>query len=242
MDNPTGYGLINESSFIKDSDLETMAAAFEIQLQRDFCPKYNLPALPVKPFHPTDTIPPGYWYLHFTDQVTEEGDFGYHSDVGGNIYAEIEIAILQKYGCGVLSTDPANGGPDSVSSVASHELLEMTYDPMVTLWAPSVLPIDGTSQAAEVADPVQECYYQINGVQVSNFVLPNYWLTTNPVGAQYDFMDVLSAPFTVAPGGYAVVSDANGATKEVYGSRPPSPLRMAMLRRRKMMRLKGMKK
>lgn len=241
MDNPTGFGLVNESNFIADTDLAKMAAALEIQLQRDFCPAYNLPVLPVQAFDPTDKIPAGYWYLHFTDAVTDQGALGYHTDEAGNILAEIEIAVLQKYGCGVLATT-GSGGPDSVSSVASHELMEMIYDPEVNLWAPTVTPIDGTSQASEVADPVQENYYSINGVQLSNFVLPPYWLTSPPAGSKFDFMGVLTGPFTIAPGGYAVVADSSGNSKQVFGSRPPSKMKMEMMRHRKKTRLQGMKK
>ena len=231
---PTCYGLVNESTSIKDADVETMAMALELQLQRDFCPAYNLPVLPVKAYGPNDLLPDGAWYLHFVDNVADPDALGYHTDEDGLIFGNIEIAVLLKYGCGVLSTPHGQGGPDSVSSVVSHELMEMAVDPQVNLWSPTVAPIDGTSQATEVCDPCQEDYYMINGVQVSDFVLPAYWLKDAPAGSRFDHLNVLSAPFTIAPGGYAVVQDSSGASKQVYGARPPSALRQVMNRRKKM--------
>ena len=239
MDAPVGFGLVNESKFITDADLQTMAAALEIQFQRDFCPAYNLPPLPVKAFRPLDKIPSGYLMMHFSDQVTDEQALGYHTDAGGNIYAEIEITILKGYGCGVLSTDPASGGgPDSISSVASHELLEMAFDPMASLWTPMKFPIDGTSMASEVADPVQESYYHINGVQVSDFVLPPYWIMgEGKSGVKYDYLGIITKPFEIAPGGYAMVSDSNGNVTSSFGARPPAKLRLDRRSRRKAMRV-----
>lgn len=237
---PTGYGLINASKLITDSELQAMAAALEIQLQRDFCPAYNIPLLPVQVFDTGASVTPGFWYLNFVDEVTEEGDLAYHSDVGGNIFANVQMAVLKKYGCGNLSTDSSKGaGPDSVSSACSHELLEMSYDPMCNLWAPTVTPIDGQSQMGEVCDPVQECYYSINGVQVCDFVLPPYWLLTPPAGAQFDQMNVLDGPFKIANGGYALMADAQGNTITSYGATPPSKMRMEVMGRRKKIRLGG---
>jgi hypothetical protein len=229
---PVGYGLVSESASISDSDVKAMAAALGTQFARDFCPAYGIGALPVKAFGADELLPDGYWYLHFVDNVADGDALGYHTDENGVIYADIEVAVILKYGCGVLSTPVGAESPDSVSSVASHELLEMAADPRVDLWAPTVLPTSGVAQALEVADPVQESYSMIDGVQVSDFVLPAYWLTQPPPGSKFDFLGVLSAPFTVAPGGYRVIRGADGVSKQVYASRPPSPLRQAMGRRR----------
>ena len=229
---PKGYGLVNESASISDSDVVAMAAALNTQFARDFCPAYRIPALPVKAFGADDLIPDGYWCLYFVDNVSDADALGYHTDENGTIYANIEVAVILKYGCGILSTPAGADSPDSVSSVASHELLEMAADPKVDLWAPTVMPISGVAQALEVSDPCQESYYSIDDVQVSDFVLPAYWLLDQPAGTRFDFLGALPAAFALAPGGYAVVRGADGASKQVYGARPPSPLRQAMGRRK----------
>ena len=58
----------------------------------------------------------------------------------------------------------------------------------------------------EVCDPVQENTYAIEAggmhVAVSNFVLPAYFNPAAP--GPYDHLGVLSKPFTLAKGGYAV--------------------------------------
>lgn len=230
---PTGYGLVNESKSITDADLVTMAGALEKQLVRDFCPAYNVPALPVRCFGAEEVLPDGFWYLHFVDNVADADALGYHTDEDGVVYADVEMAVILKYGCGILSTPAGNESPDTVSSVASHELLEMTFDPLVNLSWPFG---DGTLMAAEVADPCQGNLYVIDGVVVSDFVLPAFTQINEPASSRFDFLGALAKPMVAGDGGYFVLTDASGASKQVYGARPPSPLRQH-LNRRKNMRL-----
>ncbi|HUA43579.1 MAG TPA: hypothetical protein VMA77_00015 [Solirubrobacteraceae bacterium] len=62
------------------------------------------------------------------------------------------------------------------SQVFSHEILEMLEDPTTG----TAYHYDGTGSALEVADPVEERAYRLDGVWVSDFVLPAYF-----AGAQY---------------------------------------------------------
>ncbi len=241
--NPTGYALMNQSKSIQDSDLRAMATALQTQLRQDFCPVWNVPALPVACLDASDDLPAGYWAIYFSDLVTEPDTLGYHTDEVGTVSAEIEIPVLLQYGCGILSTPVGgNAGPDSVSSVVSHEILEMTEDPQVSLWVPTTSDLGGVTDSFEVCDPVQESYYSINGVQVSDFVFPAYFIATPVPGARLDQMGILTKPFEVAPGGYMLQSDASGNVTQVYGVRPPSALRMSKTGPRKMVRMKGFNK
>src|SRR5262245_16429278 len=60
--------------------------------------------------------------------------------------------------------------------------------------------------ALEVADAVQDDYYDIDGIAVSNFTYPDYW---NPVGTKrrghkLDQMGKITGAFEVRDGGYLV--------------------------------------
>jgi hypothetical protein len=121
-----------------------------------------------------------------------------HWRVGGKPYATV-------YARDVLRL--ANGswlkGKNSVSATVSHEVVELLADPAACYY------VDGQDDwmyALEVADPVQDDYYNIDGVAVSNFTFPDYW---NPWAHKtrlhkLDQMGRITRPFEVRDGGYLV--------------------------------------
>jgi hypothetical protein len=146
------------------------------------------------------------------DQPT--GVLGYHTeDQGGKLW-------------GVVAAKPEldNGGKAttgdwSVSSVLSHEVLEMYIDPNCNLWANDG---HGKAYSFEVCDPVEAPTYVVNGVSVSNFVTPAWFdPLSNPATAQYDKLGKLKAPFSILKGGY-VVYEAAGAEHQQYGDNFPA--------------------
>jgi hypothetical protein len=60
--------------------------------------------------------------------------------------------------------------------VLSHEILEMLANP----WGSSYASPSGSLIGAEVCDPVEQLSYSINGVEVSDFVTPTYFLRFMP--------------------------------------------------------------
>jgi len=55
----------------------------------------------------------------------------------------------------------------------------------------------------EVCDPVQECTYKIDGVRVSDFVVPEWFEEDRPRGSlRFSFMGSVNEPFELAPEGY----------------------------------------
>lgn len=86
------------------------------------------------------------------------------------------------------------------SVTASHEVLEVLGDPELALCAQAP---DGTFWARETADAVEADHYEIDGVMVSNFVLPPYFEPpSNLFGVKLDFMGLVERPFEIRPGGY----------------------------------------
>lgn len=75
--------------------------------------------------------------------------------------------------------------------ILSHEALELLADPFNNLLAKGPHPEDPRREVfhyREVCDPVQMQTYQIDGVSVSNFVLPRYYNANAPAGAHNDFL------------------------------------------------------
>lgn len=91
----------------------------------------------------------------------------------------------------------------------SHEVMEMLVNPNVTRKAPH--RFHHRRVWVEVADAVEADVYRVDGVQVSDFVTPRWFEFSNVNFMRYDFMGKLSAPYTLAPGGYMPGSAADTA-------------------------------
>jgi hypothetical protein len=94
----------------------------------------------------------------------------------------------------------------------SHEVLEMLVDPSLSAFATGTRPDGAVVQyLKEICDPCQATPYVIDGVTVSDFVTPAYFdATALQDGTTYSRCGTVSAPLTVAVGGYLVWKDASG--------------------------------
>lgn len=192
--------IINETSCVQDSDLETYAEALQIQVTRDFMPKWpgcdaNLVFVPKG-----KSAPSGSWQLAILDNADCDGALGYHdlTEEGrplGKVFAKLDLES------GL-----------SVSITISHELLEMLADPHVNLAASDA---NGKLWFYEVCDACEDdAYgYLINGVLVSDFVLPSYFEPTSD--GPYDFKGEIKSPFSLLPGGYLSYLANNGQWTQV---------------------------
>lgn len=94
------------------------------------------------------------------------------------------------------------------TAAASHEALEYLCNLRLDQW---VIGPEGTRWPKEIADPVESDTYVITvelfgerrDIHVSNYVLPAYWREGSK--GPWDRLGLLKGPFTIAPGGYAVV-------------------------------------
>jgi len=109
-------------------------------------------------------------------------------------------------------------GDWSVSSVLSHEVLEMYIDPNCNLWSNDG---KGSAYSFEVCDPVEAPTYDINGVSVSNFVTPSWFDPLAAPHAQFDKLGHLTKPFSILKGGYVVYESA-GQEKQKFGDEFPA--------------------
>jgi hypothetical protein len=139
------------------------------------------------------------------------GAVAYH-DRDGN---EAPVVFLARTQCSSLTT-----GADSVSSALSHELAETAGDPACNLWADDN---GGFEWCRELCDAVQEWGYAINGIAVSDFLLPAFF---NPGGpGPFNFgaglgQAVLTSALSTAPGGYQLRRASGGGETQVTGMIP----------------------
>jgi hypothetical protein len=106
---------------------------------------------------------------------------------------------------------------DLVSVAASHELVEMLVDPGVNLY--SAGPRKNCLYDYEVADPVEELFFHVDGIPMTDFVYPSYFETFHKQGLmRFDHMGKLSRPFELDKGGYQSYW-INGKEKESWGTR-----------------------
>jgi hypothetical protein len=108
-------------------------------------------------------------------------------------------------------------GDWSVSSVLSHEVLEMFIDPNCNLWASDG---KGSVYSFEVCDPVEAPSYNVNGISVCNFVTPAWFDPMAPATAQFDKLGQLTAPLSILRGGYVVYESA-GQEHQEFGENFP---------------------
>jgi hypothetical protein len=136
------------------------------------------------------------------------GAVAYH-DVAGH---EVPVIFLARTQCNALVT-----GADSVSSALSHELAETAGDPACNLWARDTK----YEWAHELCDAVQEWGFEIDGVAVSDFVLPSFFAPGSEGPWNYlgtkSANTALKSALATAPGGYQIRSSAGGHEVQVQG-------------------------
>lgn len=210
--------VLNKSDKLADRncDVVLMATACSRQLRRHACPAWNrAPASVV--FCTDDTlIPPGAHPIYLFDKSDQADALGYHDETpDGVVYGRVFIDPVIDAGGEVLT------GAWSVSSVLSHEVLELFGDPNCNLWATAN---DGYDYALELGDPVEADSYDINVsghvVSVSNFVLPEWFDDFPPEGSKFDYLGKLTAAFSMTPGGYVIYKDS-GTVKQKFGAAYP---------------------
>lgn len=186
-DSPT-ISVINESTVLSDDQVKAFMGALQTQVSRDAGPIWEFEAILV--FVPKGETPdPASWWLVILDDSDQAGALGYHELTSealpiGKVFAKTDL----QYG---LET----------SVTASHELLEMLGDPDINL---TVINAAGTKlYMRELCDAPEDdsLAYEIDGVKVSDFVLPAWFEDGNTKGP-FSFKGNLSGPFQLAKGGY----------------------------------------
>jgi hypothetical protein len=164
---------------LSPENLAHVARALQTQIDRDFGPAWGVRASLTA--GAGESAPRGSWPMYLLD--APDTGFGVHLDASGSPYAEV---------C-------AGAG---WTLAASHLLLEMIADPRGDRLMEG--PEFGSCYAArrvrylvEVCEPCRTFHYVIDGVEVSDFVTPDYYRTD---GTAMDFLRLLRRPLEVRLG------------------------------------------
>jgi len=173
------------SSGLTLSQLQDVTQALQIQLDRDFTPIWGVHAV-VQALDRAEKVPAHAWPMTILDQ--SDAGLGVHLDKNGKPFAEIQKG-------------------DDWSITASHEMLELLVDPLGHKLRsdPDIDPASDGHQVqylVEVGDPCEIFAYSINGINVSDFITPEFYDTNAAPGALFDFLGRLAKALDVPEGCY----------------------------------------
>jgi len=206
--------ILNQSTLVSDADAAIMSEAVAAQIQQDVGPLWDrAPAVVI--FYPDPgEVPPEAHGVVIVDAIHDQpkGVLGFHREThGGKLWGLAAAKPELDNGRKVTS------GDWSVSTILSHEVLELFLDPNCNLWANDG---KGSAYSFEVCDPVEAPSYTVSGVSVSNFVTPSWFDPRASANAQFDKLGLLHDAFTVLKGGY-VVYESTGQQKQSFGEEFP---------------------
>lgn len=221
--------VINESTMVTNAQCDTMCKAIQVQLDLHVLPAWNMKAGTIQ-FYADKTKVPGWaWVVNMLDNSTQAGALGYHSLDSDKVDAFIFAAPVLQNGGAVIAYDPTKPTQYLVSATLSHEVCEMIGDRYANGF--SVGADNVTMYCQELCDPVEDGTYAIpmDGIQVgvSNFVFPSWFNpeATLAANAPFDYMNKLTAPFTMTTGGYMIeaqISNENQVTgRHIFGETMP---------------------
>ena len=189
-------GLADKTKEIDPELMQSVAAALNIQVNRDLAPIWNVQAT-VTHLPNASKIPAGVWPVFLVKQLPP-GEGGFHLDKHNQPYAEVI----------------ASPNDDQWTIDASHETLEMLVDPAgnrlqnaTSIQLAGNKIEDGNGEFAYLVEACDPCEannfaYPIQGVAVSDFLTPHFYDTVAAPGTKYSFTGAIKAPRQILPGGY----------------------------------------
>lgn len=202
--------IINHSKSISDEELQTVIRSINRQIAQDFEPYWSFGAslrlegsIGKRPSVRTLSDMRGDAVLYLVDGTGVIGATGWHELNYRDIpYGFVFLGLCEKL-------------HEPWTVTFSHEALELVGDPMANLLVEGSHPFDLRRKVFhlfEMCDAVQCETYLIEGVEVSNFVLPSYFSPGEQKGRRNDFLgrtyDGKTLPsFGMNPGGYINLFD-----------------------------------
>lgn len=173
--------------------LEQWCAAMNKSMLNDFAPVYQILAQ----WRVDSTAAPDEMVMGLFEHPDQPGALGYHDYTPtGSPYGKVFPKL-----------DAQDGVP--LSSTLDHEGKEAAKD--LTCDNGRQSRVDGQWWADEPCDAVEQDSYTVDGVTLSNFVLPGWY---SGIG-DYDFLKKLTKPLSVTPGGYAQYFDPQKGWQQI---------------------------
>jgi hypothetical protein len=196
--------VINLSKTVSDEQLHRVVRAVNRQIEDDFEPYWSLGARLRLEGHSIEepdklALPDlrGDAVLYLWDKVDVANALGYHdANARGIPYSFVFTELAMQLG-------------ENWTVTLSHEALELIADPLVNLLVAGPHPQEDRTvfHWYEMSDAVQAETYEVDGVEVSNFVLPLYFTPDSEAGSRNDFLGrahggTTLPSFGINPGGY----------------------------------------
>lgn len=195
----------NASTVLTDDAVQGVIPALSLQVSRDLASFWPGISVDLSFVSKGGAIPHGAWALCILDDTDQADALGYHdTTMGGQPISKVFAKTDSDYG-------------EDWHVTASHELCEMLCDPQIDQTVTTVYEGKSVTTIREVCDAVEGNSYAINGFMVSDFVTPTFYDSSKIDGLKYDFLSVISAPMTLASGGYMSLQDASGNWTQVFG-------------------------
>lgn len=203
----------NFSTVVSDADVSAALPAFQTQADRDLCPAYGLGSFTLEMRAQAATVSPGEWQIVVLDETSDAEALGYHDETANGDPISY-VGALASIRDGATWTE-----------VFSHELCEMLVDPTIDRTARSVA--QNRDYIEEACDAVERFTYVIDGVVVSDFVLPDFWRDEgSAAGSPLSFCANVSTPFSLSSGGYLSyvdLSDPSKGWQQIFADRASKP-------------------
>jgi len=204
---------------LSDAEVQVAIRAINRQIREDFEPYWSLGATlrlegrsVATPDQQELADMRGDAVLYLWDETDVPGALGYHDrNHKGIPFGFIFVDLIEDLG-------------ESWTVTLSHEALEAIADPEVNLLAQGPHPADPNREVFhwyEMCDAVQAETYRIDGVEVSNFVLPLYFTSSAELGGRNDFLGRIHngqtlQSFGINPGGYVGFYDPTTGQHETF--------------------------
>ena len=204
------YTIFNQSSAINQQNLQYIVKAINMLLTA-VCNDWGL--APTQLIMGSGNNYPNNTLL-LQDYTDSPGALGYHYEDSGKAIGKVFVRTILGYGGALLYRDQSTF---TVAQCICHELLEMIGNNQTNKW---YLDNNGIFWAGELCDPVESnlIVYTLPGnvrVGLSDYILPN-WFSADSTRRPFNKLNTLSSPFSIAPGGYAIIID-NYEIIEIFG-------------------------
>jgi hypothetical protein len=225
---------------VDDGRLQTVLRAINRQIEEDFAPYWGMTAtvrlegaLDSKPKAEEATSLRGDAVIYLVAESPKASDvLGFHDINNSGIpFGFVFLDIAKEVG-------------ENWSVTLSHEVLELIADPEANLLVAGPHPSDPKREVFhwyEVCDAVQDETYEIDGIAVSNFVLPLYFTKKDERGSRNDFLGAAKdrtrlRSFGVHPGGYIGFFDPETQDHGTFEADERASKRMTVKARAKLAR------
>jgi hypothetical protein len=211
---------------VTDEELQTAIRAINRQIAEDFTPYWSIAATlrlegrsATQPDSAQAADLRGDAVIYLWDKSDVDGALGYHFQNNRGIpFGFVFTSIAEELG-------------EAWSVTLSHEALELIGDPETNLLVIGPHPDPAQDREVffwfEMCDAVEAESYEIDGIKVSNFLLPLYFTGTrdsDEPGARNDYLGRTSKgqtlrSFGINPGGYVGFFDPQTGQSETYSLR-----------------------